>query len=299
MLSSFFSPRKANLREFYYAEPTTPLYEWWMAISMPIFGGHYYNSQLVNAYSRLNKSIKLIEKKENERRVSALHKLYNQILNWQIQRQQQRVYSSDGVEEESVTQLKAWVENELRDIGHKSASSGDEDGFQSLDGGEPYDAVRTFHTDAIFKQCVASLPAEPSKDATSAPASDVKLYDWWMKISRRRFYQLRSAATRSLDQAILWYCDSIILDRANSLKEVLIAIDVWRQERAGVSSRVDAVKALQDNITQNIQEIERFERNHSDTSYSYHSMLHNAYLVAIYFIQDALIDFDPLLEFFF
>lgn len=89
--------------------------------------------------------------------------------------------------------------------------------------------------------------------------SHYDLYGWWMKISKRWFFQLRTQATKALDQAIQDYSLRILDERIQSLEKLLVAVDVWKQARKGKSSRYDAVELLHVEIAKNIEELKKRE----------------------------------------
>lgn len=90
-------------------------------------------------------------------------------------------------------------------------------------------------------------PSQEIKRTSYQPltCSDRKLYNKWKVKSYGGLFSRRSTATKELDKAIHWFSTSVIFDRYDRLRELLDAIEVWKQERGNVSSRLPAVQSLE------------------------------------------------------
>lgn len=239
----------------------------------------HYTKQMDTAIDQFQQTVDAITAQQQQQRRDALHRLYDHVLNWLNQHSKLDMNSNRYYQ---ISQLHYWIDEQL-----------------CQDTNTPqYD--RTKHVQNQHIQWHLSNNTEFDSKRFSQQKNvksiqqDIDLYKWWQSVSQLRFYQYRSSATKQLDEAIKWYCNSVIIDKIESLDEILSAINCWKTERALVSDRLDAVLMLEQQIKVNItflqQNINSSGFNQYDQSWK------NSFAVGLITLQTWFLELTDLFE---
>lgn len=233
----------------------------------------HYTKQLTIAMNQLENDISDRIAQHQAHRIEALFTLYDQVNNWSTQHITLQLNSNRNYQLKLLTH---WIENEL---------------IEALDSVENKTDLKQHYHQRLKQNSLATNRESFIKSHKINPChSDMQLYQWWMSLSKLKFYQYRSTATCQLDQAIKWYNDSIILDRACAMQDILIAINCWKQEREPHSQRLEAVNFLEQQIQHNIAELE-------SSNDSYTSKWQHTFGLIMYTVQDCWLELADILEF--
>lgn len=219
--------------------PESNLSRWWERYvnSFTWFGfvRSYRTKQLTQCIHTFQKTITTIIDDHEQRRQDALQRLYSQAKHWKTQHQLLRLSSRRSLQ---VGLLIDWIE-------------------QQLTCDSPNQTVASQHQDWLLQKNAAFDKTHAQTHQITPCQSDQGLYEWWRSISKLKFYQFRSQATKDLDKALQCYCNSVRLDRKKTLTNILIATECWKQERSGKSQRLEAVHLLEQQIRCNLEYLER------------------------------------------
>ncbi|ASQ47427.1 hypothetical protein [Legionella clemsonensis] len=258
-----FFKAKAPDRDFaalYVLLKTKPdLQAWWQKVRDKNTVGFLYSHQTKQLDASIAKLSKLIEDYQAERteyRRKALHKLYLQACNWKHMHAIKQQESQRAIQVEVLT---TWLESQLGND------------------------IRV------------TLPSKTKNPYGGIEISDQHLYRWWKNMSNLGWLSRRSAATKELDSAIKWFSNSIVLDRRKGLEELMIAIEVWKDERQEVSRRLPMVEALQQYIAQQIEELQ-LEEQYDEIKPSSFLLLREMAFMAFCYVQELFEAFDGIFE---
>ncbi|KTC86882.1 hypothetical protein [Legionella brunensis] len=216
------------------------LQSWWQEVrdknGLSFLSGHQ-TRQLDASIAALSEIIDNFELQNAKARYEALQKLSLQVQNWQYMH---AIMRRDSSRSSQVKVLGEWLKEQKAET----------EKFLKENQQLP----------EISKENVSSK----SNPYAGVEISDQQLYRWWKEMSNLGWHSMRSAATKELDSAIQWYSQSVILDRIGALEALMVSIEVWREERKDVSSRLPMVEALQQHIGERIAQLQQDQANEAE-----------------------------------